>query len=165
VRAVRNSTTALAAAALTATLTACGGGDKTFDESGMTFTYPGGLKAGTAVGAAPAGRVIGIVGLGREDYIAARGQRSAPLPIAQLQASLPTVVAGVIPASVRLERHGKLTMVAATQKPPGAGGAESQIYFFNGRGKTWQIECRSTSARRARIRAACRKALDSIRLS
>jgi hypothetical protein len=57
-------------------------------------------------------------------------------------------------------------MVAAIQKPPGAGGAESQIYFFNGKGKTWQIECRSTSAAgRAKIRAACRKALDSIRLS
>ena len=161
---MRTSATAVAVA-LAWTLAACGGGDKTFDESGMTFSYPSDLKAGTSVGAKPAGRVIGIVGLGREDYIAARGQTSAPLPLGQLRASLPRVVVGVIPATVHLEHHAKLTMVAATQKPPGAGGAESQIYFFNGKGKTWQVECRSTSAGRAKIRAACRKALDSIHLS
>ncbi len=162
---MRTSTTALTAAALAATVVACGGGDKTFDESGMTFSYPGSFKAGKAVGAAPSGRVIGIVGLGREDYIAARGQRSAPLPVQQLQVSLPSVVAGVIPATVHLERHGKLTMVAATQRPPGAGDVESQIYFFNGAGKTWQMECRSTPPQRARIRAACRKAIASVKVS
>lgn len=161
---MRICTTAVAVA-VSASLAACGGGDKTFDESGMTFSYPSDLKAGASVGAKPAGRVVGIVGLGREDYIAARGQSSAPLPLEQLRASLPRVVVGVIPATVHVERHAKLTMVAATQKPPGAGGAESQIYFFNGKGKTWQIECRSTSAGRTKIRAACRKALDSIRLS
>jgi hypothetical protein len=164
-RAVRTSTTALAAAALAATVAACGGGDKTFDESGMTFSYPGDFKAGKSVGAKPSGRVIGIVGLGREDYIAARGQRSAPLPVDQLLISLPKVVAGVIPATVHLERHGKLPMVAATQQPPGAGNVESQIYFFNGAGKTWQMECRSTTQQRSRIRAACRKALGSVKVS
>ena len=83
---MRTSTTALAAAALAVTVAACGGGDKTFDESGMTFSYPGDFKAGRAVGAKPSGRVIGIVGLDRDDYIAARGQRSAPLPVDQLRA-------------------------------------------------------------------------------
>jgi hypothetical protein len=163
-RAVRTSTTALAAAALAVTVAACGGGDKTFDESGMTFSYPGGFKAGRAVGAKPSGRVIGIVGLDREDYIAARGQRSAPLPVDQLLISLPKVVAGVIPATVHLERHGKLPMVAATQRLPGTGDVESQIYFFNGAGKTWQLECRSTPPKRARIQAACRKALGSVKV-
>jgi hypothetical protein len=164
-RAVRTSTTALAVAALAVTVTGCGGGDKTFDESGMTFSYPGGLKAGKSVGAKPSGRVIGIVGFGKEDYIAARGQPSAPLPVDQLLISLPKIVAGVIPATVHLERHGKLAMVAATQQPPGTGNVESQIYFFNGAGKTWQLECRSTPPKRARIRAACRKALASVKVS
>ena len=118
---MRTSTTALAAAALAATVTGCGGGDKTFDESGMTFSYPGELKAGKSVGAHPSGRVIGIVGFGKEDYIAARGQRSAPLPVDQLLISLPKVVAGVIPSTVHLERHGTLTMVAATQRPSATG--------------------------------------------
>ncbi len=153
---MRPSTTALAAAALAVTVAACGGGDNTFDESGMTFSYPGDFKAGRAVGAKPSGRVIGIVGLDRENYIAARGQRSAPLPVDQLLISLPRVV--------HLERHGKLTMVAATQKPAGTGDVESQIYFFNGAGKTWQLECRSTPPRRARIRAACRKTLASVKV-
>ena len=161
---MRTSTTALAAAALAASLAACGG-DKTFDESGMTFTYPGDLKAGRSVGAKPSGRVIGIVGLGKEDYIAARGQRSAPLPTDQLLISLPKVVAGVIPATVHLERHGELTMVAATQKPAATTNVESQIYFFNGAGKTWQLECRSTPSRRTKIRATCRKALASLKVS
>jgi hypothetical protein len=164
-RAVRTSTTALATAALAASVAACGGGDKTFDQSGMTFSYPGELKAGRAVGAKPSGRVIGIVGFGKDDYIAARGQRSAPLPVDQLLISLPKVVAGVIPATVHLERHGTLTMVAATQRPAGTGDVESQIYFFNGAGKTWQLECRSTPPKRARIRAACRKALASVKVS
>jgi len=163
-RAVRTSTTVLAAAALATTVAACGGGDKTFDESGMTFTYPASLKAGKSVGATPSGRVIGIVGFGKGDYIAARGQRSAPLTVDQLLISLPRVVAGVIPATVHLEQHGKLPMVAATQKPPGAGDAESQIYFFNGAGKTWQMECRSTPRHRVAIRAACRKALGSVKV-
>jgi hypothetical protein len=163
-RAVRTSTTALAAAALAVTIAACGGGDKIFDESGMTFSYPGDFKAGRGVGAKPSGRVIGIVGLGRTDYIAARGQPSAPLPVDQLLISLPKVVAGVIPATVHLERHGKLAMVAATQRPAGSGDVESQIYFFNGAGKTWQLECRSTPAKRARIRAACRKTLASVKV-
>jgi len=163
-RAVRTSTTVLAAAALATTVAACGGGDKTFDESGMTFTYPASLKAGKSVGATPSGRVIGIVGFGKEDYIAARGQRSAPLPVDQLLISLPKVVAGVIPATVHLERHGKLAMVAATQRPAGTGDVESQIYFFNGAGKTWQLECRSTPPKRARIRAACRKTLASVKV-
>ena len=162
---MRTSTTVLAAAALATTVAACGGGDKTFDESGMTFTYPSSLKAGKSVGATPSGRVIGIVGFGKEDYIAARGQRSAPLPVDQLLISLPKVVAGVIPATVHLERHGKLAMVAATQSPPGTGNVESQIYFFNGAGKTWQLECRSTPPRRAQIRAACRKALASVKVA
>ena len=162
---MRTSTTALAAVALAAGVAACGGGDKTFDESGMTFTYPGALKAGKSVGAKPSGRVIGIVGFGKDDYIAARGQRSAPLPVDQLLISLPKIVAGVIPATVHLERHGKLPMVAATQRPPGAGDVESQIYFFNGADKTWQLECRSTPRQRARIRAACRKALASMKVS
>ncbi|HEV7462035.1 MAG TPA: hypothetical protein VGN78_16000 [Solirubrobacteraceae bacterium] len=161
---MRTSTTALAAAAIAVTVAACGGGDNTFDESGMTFSYPGDFKAGRAVGAHPSGRVIGIVGLGREDYIAARGQPSAPLPVDQLLISLPKVVAGVIPATVHLERHGNLPMVAATQKPPGAADLESQIYFFNGAGKTWQMECRSTAKQRSRIRAACRKALASVKV-
>jgi hypothetical protein len=164
-RAVRTSTTALAAAALATIVAACGGGDKTFDESGMTFSYPGSLKAGKAVGAAPSGRVIGIVGFGKDDYIAARGQRSAPLPVDQLLISLPKVVAGVIPATVHLERHGKLTIVAATQRPPGTVNVESQIYFFNGAGKTWQMECRSTPTQRTAVRAACRKALASVKVS
>ena len=162
---MRTSTTALAAAALAASVTGCGGGDKTFDESGMTFTYPGDLKAGRSVGATPSGRVIGIVGFGRDDYIAARGQRSAALPVGALKANLPAVVAGVIPATVHLERHGKLTMVAATEKPPGTTNVESQIYFFNGAGRTWQLECRSTPPRRTRIRAACRRALATMKVS
>ena len=162
---MRKSTTALAATALAATVAACGGGDKTFDESGMTFTYPGDLKAGRSVGAKPSGRVIGIVGFGRDDYIAARGQASAPLSVAALRANLPAVLAGVIPSTVRVEHHRGLTMVAATQKPPGTTGVESQIYFFNGAGKTWQMECRSTTRQRARIRAACRKALASVKVS
>ena len=161
---MRTSTTVLAAAALATTVAACGGGDKTFDESGMTFTYPGSLKAGKSVGATPSGRVIGIVGFGREDYIAARGQRSAPLPVDQLLISLPKVVAGVIPATVHLERHRRLAMVAATQRPPGAGDVESQIYFFNGAGKTWQLECRSKPPKRARIQAACRKTVGSVKV-
>jgi hypothetical protein len=66
---------------------------------------------------------------------------------------------------VHLERHGKLTMVSATQQPPGTGNVESQIYFFNGAGKTWQLECRSTPPKRASIRAACRKALASMKVS
>jgi hypothetical protein len=164
-RAVRKSTTALAATALAATVAACGGGDKTFDESGMTFTYPGDLKAGTSVGAKPAGRVIGIVGLGRDDYIAARRQATAPLPVAALRSNLPAVVAGVIPSSVHLEHHRGLTMVAGTQQPPGTTGVEAQIYFFNGAGKTWELECWSTPSRRARIRAACRRALATVKVS
>ena len=162
---MRTSTTVLAAAALVTTVAACGGGDKTFDESGMTFAYPGSLKAGKSVGATPSGRVIGIVGFGRDDYIAARGQRSAALPVGALKANLPAVVAGVIPATVHVERHGKLTMVAATEKPPGTTNVESQIYFFNGAGRTWQLECRSTPPQRTRIRAACRKALASVKLA
>ena len=162
---MRTSTTALAAAALAVTIAACGGGDKIFDESGMTFSYPGDFKAGRGVGAKPSGRVIGIVGFGKDDYIAARGQRSAPLPVDQLLISLPKVVVGVIPATVHLERHGKLTIVAATQRPPGTVNVESQIYFFNGAGKTWQMECRSTPRQRAAIRAACRKALASVKVS
>jgi hypothetical protein len=75
------------------------------------------------------------------------------------------VVAGVIPATVHLERHGKLAMVAATQKPAAATDVEAQIYFFNGAGKTWQLECRSTPPKRAKIRAACRKALGSLKVS
>jgi hypothetical protein len=163
-RAVRLSTTALATAGLAAMLTACGG-DKTFDESGMTFSYPGGFKAGRSVGAKPSGRVIGIVGLGPDDYIAARGQRTAPLPLNALKANLPDVVAGVIPSSVHTERHGKLTMVAARQQPPGATTLEAQLYFFNGAGKTWQIECRSEPRGRARIRAACARALRTVEVS
>lgn len=162
---MRTSTTALAAAALAVSVAGCGGGDKTFDESGMTFTYPGDLKAGKSVGAQPSGRVIGIVGFGKEDYIAARGQRSAPLPTDQLLISLPKVVAGVIPSTVHLERHGKLTMVAATQKPTAGTDVEAQIYFFNGAGKTWQLECRSTPPKRSKIRAACRKALGTLKVS
>jgi hypothetical protein len=161
--AVRISTTALATAGLAAMLTACGG-DKTFDESGMTFTYPGELKAGRAVGAKPAGRVIGIVGFGRDDYIAARGQRGEPLPVGALKANLPAVLAGVIPSTVHLERHGRLTMVAATQKPPGTTNVESQVYFFNGAGRTWQMEYRSEPRHRARIRAACRQALRTVKV-
>jgi hypothetical protein len=164
-RAVRTSTTALAAAALAVSVAGCGGGDKTFDESGMTFTYPGDLKAGRSVGAQPTGRVIGIVGYGKDDYIAARGQKSAPLPTDQLLISLPKVVVGVIPSTVHLERHGKLTMVTATQKPPGTTDVESQIYFFNGANRTWQLECRSTPAKRAKIRAACRRALSTLKVS
>ena len=139
---MRTSTTALAAAALAASVTGCGGGDKTFDESGMTFTYPGDLKAGRAVGATPSGRVVGA-----------------------LRANLPAVVAGVIPATVHVERHGRLMMVAATEKPPGTTNVESQIYFFNGAGRTWQLECRSTPPRRTRIRAACRRALATMKVS
>ena len=55
-------------------------------------------------------------------------------------------------------------MVSATQQPPGTSNVESQIYFFNGAGKTWQLECRSTPPNRARIRAACRKALASMKV-
>jgi hypothetical protein len=163
-RAVRTCPTALAAAALAASVIGCGGGDKTFDESGMTFSYPGDLKAGKSVGAKPSGRVIGIVGFGKEDYIAARGQRSAPLPVDQLLISLPKVVAGVIPSTVHLERHGGLPMVAATQRPAGTSNVEAQLYFFNGAGKTWQLECRSTPSKRTRIRAACRKAVSSVKV-
>ena len=94
-----------------------------------------------------------------------RGKRSAPLPTDQLLISLPKVVAGVIPATVHLERHGKLAMVAARQKPPGTTDVESQIYFFNGVGKTWQLECHSTPPRRSKIRAACRKALSTMKVS
>lgn len=161
---MRAPSTALAATALAAALAGCGGGGaKTFDEGGLTFTYPKDFKAGRSVGATPAGRVLGVVGLSRDDYIAARGQRSAPLPLEQLQASLPTVVPGVLPASVRLERHGKLTMVTATQRGQ-APGVQSRIYFFNGKGKTWQLECRFSGARRSRIGAACDAALRSLRL-
>ena len=104
------------------------------------------------------------VRFGKDEYIAARGQRSAPLPVDQLLISLPKVVAGVIPSTVHLERHGGLPMVAATQRPAGTSNVEAQLYFFNGAGKTWQLECRSTPSKRTRIRAACRKAVSSVKV-
>ena len=55
-------------------------------------------------------------------------------------------------------------MVAATQRPAGTSNVEAQLYFFNGAGKTWQLECRSTTSKRASIRAACRKALTSMKV-
>jgi len=67
---------------------------------------------------------------------------------------------GVIPASVRSETHGKLQMVSAVQQS--SGGSASQIYFFNGSGHTWELECRSLAAKRATMRAACRKAVGSV---
>lgn len=143
-------------------LSACGSGAKTFDEQGLKFKYPSSFRAGKAVGAQPPGQVVGIVGAGKDDYIAVRGRRGAALPLASLKASLPTVVAGVVPATVTVQRHSGLEMVTAVQQPD--PGTEARIYFFNGGGRTWQIECRSTQARRREIRSACAKGVDSIRI-
>jgi hypothetical protein len=144
-------------------LGACGsGGDKTFDEQGLKFTYPASFKAGKAVGAQPPGQVVGIVGASRSDYIAVRGRKGAGLPLDRLRASLPTIVAGVVPATVKAERHSKLAMVTAVQRPDAS--TEARIYFFNGGGRTWEIECRSTQPEREKIRSACAKAVDSIRI-
>ena len=152
--------TALCAVALA--VGACGSGSRTFDEQGLKFEYPSGLKAGRAFGAQPPGQVVGIVGAGRDDYIAVRGRRGAPLPLASLKQTLPSIVTGVIPATVGTQRHSGLDMVAAVQRPK--AGTEARIYFFNGGGRTWEIECRSTSAGRAAIGSACAKAIDSIRI-
>jgi len=143
-------------------VSACGSGAKTFNEQGLKFRYPSGFRAGKAVGAQPPGQVVGIVGAGEEDYIAVRGRRGAPLPLAALRRSLPSVVTGVVPATVTVQRHSGLEVLTAVQRS--GTRSESNIYFFNGGGRTWEIECRSTQARRKEIRAACAQALDSIRI-
>jgi hypothetical protein len=143
-------------------LSACGSGAKTFDEQGLKFKYSASFKAGKGVGAQPPGQVVGVVGPDKDDYIAARGRRGAALALANLKATLPSIVAGVVPATVRTERHSGLDMVTAVQRPD--PGTEARIYFFNGGGRTWEIECRSTRAKRGEISSACAKALDSIRI-
>ncbi len=143
-------------------VSACGSGAKTFNEQGLKFEYPPGFRAGKAVGAQPPGQVVGIVGTGKDDYIALRGRRGAPLPLANLKGSLPSIVAGVVPATVKVQRHSGLEMVNAVQRF--GTGAEADIYFFNGGGRTWEIECRSTGRERKEIRSACARALHSIRI-
>ncbi len=143
-------------------VSACGSGAKTFDEQRLKFEYPSSFRAGKAVGAAPPGQVVGIVGAGRDDYIAVRARRGGALPLAGLKTSLPSIVVGVVPATVKSERHSGLEMLAAVQRL--GPGTEAHIYFFNGGGRTWEIECRSTQAKRDEIRSACAKALKSIRI-
>jgi len=144
---------------LVALLAGCGSADKSFKQQGLKFSYPSDFRAGSAVGAHPPGQIVGIVGLDQDDYIAVRGIRGAA-PLDQLKVKLPSVVLGVIPASVRSETHGKLKMVSAVQQS--AAGSASQIYFFNGSGHTWELECRSLAPKRATMRAACRKAVGSV---
>lgn len=140
----------------------CRSGAKTFDEQHLKFEYPSSFKAGKAVGAAPPGQVVGIVGVGRDDYIAVRARRGGPLPLADLKTSLPSIVVGVVPATVKTERHSGLDMLSAVQRSD--PGSEAHLYFFNGDKRTWEIECRSTQAKRAEIGSACAKALRSIKI-
>ena len=140
---------------------ACGAGLRTFHEQGLSFRYPGDLETGDAVGAHPTGQVLGVVGAGANDYIAARG-RPGTLPLARVRASLPSVLTGVTPATMRTERRSGLEMLTAVQRPDAR--TEARLWFFNGAGRTWEIECRSTQSRRDEIRSACGRALDSIRI-
>ncbi len=143
-------------------VSACGSGAKTFDEQRLKFEYPSGFRAGKAVGAAPPGQVVGIVGVGKDDYIAVRARSGGALPLARLKTTLPSVVMGVVPATVKTERNSGLEMLTAVQRLE--SGVEARISFFNEGGRTWEIECRSTEAKRDYIGSACAKALQSIRI-
>jgi hypothetical protein len=63
---------------------------------------------------------------------------------------------------MRTERRSGLEMLTAVQRPDAR--TEARLWFFNGAGRTWEIECRSTQSRRDEIRSACGRALDSIRI-
>lgn len=69
---------------------------------------------------------------------------------------------------LEIERHRDIEMgLLSYGNPTKVDGRrtrlESQAYYFVGGGRTWRLECLSTSEREPQIRAACRQALDTIR--
>ena len=67
-----------------------------------------------------------------------------------------------------MERHSDIEMgVLSFDQPVTLKGQRTRVnsksYFFTGGGKTWQMECVSTSEHKAKIDAACRQAIDTIK--
>jgi hypothetical protein len=72
------------------------------------------------------------------------------------------------PVAKAMERHSDIQMgVLSFDQPVTLRGERTRVnsksYFFTGGGKTWQLECVSTSKHKAKVDAACRQAIDSIK--
>jgi hypothetical protein len=161
----------LAAVIAAAGLAACGGkADRkgpAFHDSGVgfSFRYPHGFKVQTA----DRGSVLALVSLDPLNGLAIRSTSPQALVpdqfLGQLRADFQRQGFHVVQ---RRERHSGLDMgVLAFTIPrsnPASGGRtplRTVNYFFAGGGKTWQLECRSTT-RTAQVDGACREAIDSI---
>lgn len=159
-------------------LAGCGGGAGTGGDSGattfsapdvaFTFEFPQGLTQSNE----DVDDVLARVSpdpANRNNAIKVRQTSARELPhSAYLEQLRQQFQRQVGPVARRMERHSDIEMgVLSFAKPTTLNGRRTRVssrsYFFAGGGKTWQVECVSTSEHEAQITAACPQAVDSIK--
>ena len=126
---------------------------------GFTFEYPEEL----AVDRTPRPPVLARVAVNRRTRLNAiqvrQTARRELRPARYLDEFRRDLEGSVESVNTREERIGDLDMGVLEVK---RADLNSSSYFFTGAGRTWQLECLSDDAHRAKIADACRIALETI---
>jgi hypothetical protein len=140
-------------------------GAKTLDVASIPFTlrYPVSFQEATDA-SVKAAHAVAIVGVPEEDsYIAVHLNGEGTMSLDTLEAQAHRGLGASVLATTR-ESHAGIAMVAVTTSVTAQPSLQATLYGFSAGGRTWLIECRSSTANRQSMKQWCGQALDSLKL-
>jgi hypothetical protein len=157
-----------AALALFAAACGSGGSDTTVDESQIpfTFTLPDdfqkrNVRQGSSQGTPP----IVAYGIDNLNIVDVRKSAARELKTSALRQQVTSSLQqlGFPDQSAKVEKHNGIEMVVFdVDNKVGGRTTSSKLYFFSGKGGTWELECQSSGDKADELEDACKQAVDSV---
>ncbi len=160
---------ALASFALVGAACGSGGSDTTVEEAQIpfTFTLPDdfqkrNVRQGSSQGTPP----IVAYGIDNLNIVDVRKSAARELRTRALQQQVTSSLnqLGFPNQTAKVEKHNGIEMVVFDiDNKVGGKSTGSKLYFFSGKGGTWELECQSAGDKANELDDACKQAVDSVK--